>query len=100
MTDTTAPAAAALTLEEKRLRLASLLQKKVAEPKVYPTSFLQQRLWFLDLLEPGSIIYNLSGALRMTGELDPDALDRALNEVVRRHESLRTSIRVPEGESE
>jgi amino acid adenylation domain-containing protein len=98
MTDTTAPAAAALTLDEKRQRLAALLQKKAAEPKVYPTSFLQQRLWFLDLLEPGSSIYNLSGALRLSGGLDWNALNRALGEVVRRHESLRTSVRVQNGE--
>jgi amino acid adenylation domain-containing protein len=97
MTDTT-HGAAGLSLEEKRLRLAALLQKKTAQPRVYPTSFLQQRLWFLDLLEPGSSIYNLSGALRITGDLDRGALDRALGEVVRRHESLRTSIRVHEGE--
>ncbi|HET6764008.1 MAG TPA: amino acid adenylation domain-containing protein, partial [Longimicrobiaceae bacterium] len=93
-TTTHAPSA-----EEKRRRLAALLQKKVAEPRVHPTSFLQQRLWFLDLLEPGSPVYNVSTAIRLRGPLQPDALDRALGEVARRHEALRTSIRVQDGEA-
>jgi amino acid adenylation domain-containing protein len=92
MTETTA-GPAGTSAEEKRLRLAQLLQKKAAVPRVFPTSFLQQRLWFLDMLEPGSLIYNLSGAVRITGPFDGEAMKRALNEIVRRHEALRTSVR-------
>lgn len=55
-----------------------------------PLSFAQQRLWFLDQLEPGSSLYNLSDAVHMNGALDIPALESAINEVVRRHESLRT----------
>jgi amino acid adenylation domain-containing protein len=95
MTETTTGSAGP-SAEEKRLRLAQLLQKKAAVPKVFPTSFLQQRLWFLDMLEPGSLIYNLSGAVRITGPFDGEAMKRALNEIVRRHEALRTSIRAEE----
>jgi amino acid adenylation domain-containing protein len=62
-----------------------------------PLSFAQERLWFLDQLEPGSTVYNMSGALRLTGRLDIDALERSLNEVVRRHEALRTSFTTIEG---
>jgi amino acid adenylation domain-containing protein len=58
----------------------------------YPTTFAQRRLWLLDRLEPGSVAYNLPGALRLRGQLDVPALERALTEVVRRHESLRTRI--------
>ncbi|MCP4656609.1 MAG: amino acid adenylation domain-containing protein, partial [bacterium] len=59
-------------------------------PKVLPLSFAQQRLWFLDQFEPGSTLYNVPIPLRLTGRLDPRALIRALNDVVSRHEVLRT----------
>ncbi|AEW99319.1 non-ribosomal peptide synthetase [Streptantibioticus cattleyicolor] len=54
------------------------------------TSFAQQSLWFLDQLEPGTPTYNVAAAVRVRGALDAGALERALGEVVRRHESLRT----------
>ncbi|HKG15027.1 MAG TPA: amino acid adenylation domain-containing protein [Pyrinomonadaceae bacterium] len=63
-----------------------------------PLSFAQQRLWFLDQLEPGNAIYNLPTALRLRGSLDAEALRRTLNEIVRRHESLRTVFREERGE--
>jgi amino acid adenylation domain-containing protein len=57
-----------------------------------PASFAQQRLWFLDELEPGRITYHIPAAVRLEGPLDIQALERALNEVVRRHEVLRTTL--------
>ncbi len=57
-----------------------------------PLSYAQQRLWFLDQLQPGNPFYNLPGAVRLRGPFDEGCLGRALTEIVRRHESLRTSF--------
>src|SRR5260221_93730 len=59
---------------------------------VFPTSYSQQRLWFLDQLQPGSGAYNVPTAARLQGPLDAAVLERAFNEVVARHESLRTTF--------
>src|SRR6218665_3684639 len=63
-----------------------------------PLSFAQQRLWFLDQLQPGSPLYNLPAPVRLTGALDADVLARCFVEVVRRHEPLRPTFLPGEGE--
>jgi amino acid adenylation domain-containing protein len=60
-------------------------------------SFAQQRLWFLDQLEENRALYNVPRALRLTGKLDIEALQRALNELVSRHEPFRTHFQTVEG---
>jgi amino acid adenylation domain-containing protein/non-ribosomal peptide synthase protein (TIGR01720 family) len=62
-----------------------------------PLSFSQQRLWFLDQLEPGSDLYNSPVAVRLRGRLDVGALERTLTEIVRRHEVLRTNFHEQNG---
>ena len=62
-----------------------------------PLSFAQQRLWFIEQLEPGAATYNIPGAVRLQGTLDLDALESVINEIVRRHETLRTRFEVEHG---
>src|SRR3989338_7601424 len=72
-------------------------QRHSEEVFVFPTSFAQERLWFLDQLEPDNPAYNVPAAVRLTGQLDIEALRRSLNEIVRRHETLRTTFTSVEG---
>ena len=63
-----------------------------------PLSFAQQRLWFIDQLAPGSSTYNVAGAWRIQGPLNVEAVHKSFQEVLRRHESLRTRFEVVRGE--
>ncbi|MEV6868512.1 amino acid adenylation domain-containing protein, partial [Streptosporangium subroseum] len=69
----------------------------VPRDRPLPLSFGQQRLWFLDQLEPGSAEYNIPVALRLTGPLDVAALSAALDAIVERHEVLRTRLVTVDG---
>ncbi|HEX8174908.1 MAG TPA: amino acid adenylation domain-containing protein [Pyrinomonadaceae bacterium] len=96
--------------EEKQRRFKLLLaQKGIVAPQAEPIgrrlkstsaplSFAQQRLWFLDKLEPGSAAYNLSVAVQLNGHFKLSVMERALSEIVRRHEVLRTTFREEEGQ--
>ena len=61
-----------------------------------PLSFVQERLWFLDQLQPGGHAYNVPAAVRLRGKLDLAALQKALDKVVSRHEALRTTFKYAE----
>ncbi|HGY55853.1 MAG TPA: amino acid adenylation domain-containing protein [Caldithrix abyssi] len=70
----------------------------VPRDQALPLSFAQQRLWFLDQMEPGSPLYNIPNAIRMSGELNIEALEASLNKIIERHELLRTAIETVEGQ--
>ena len=90
---------------ERELRAARGWEAPPLEPlppearaaKGLPLSFAQERLWFLDQLEPDSPLYNVPFAVRIEGPLELVTLERSLNEVVRRHEVLRTTFAVSPG---
>ena len=63
-----------------------------------PASFAQERFWFLDCLEPGNPAFNIPTALHLAGEISPVLLEAVLGEVVRRHETLRTTFRERQGQ--
>ncbi len=94
---------------EKQAKLAELLRGRAptAQASVVPrrqgtgpvrASVGQRRLWFLDRLTPGSAAYSLPAARLLKGPLDVEALEKAIGEIIRRHESLRTTFRAVDGE--
>ena len=70
----------------------------MARPDALPLSYAQQRLWFLDQVEGPNATYNVPLALRLRGPLRPEVLETALADVLARHESLRTTFPVANGE--
>ncbi|HWS54338.1 MAG TPA: amino acid adenylation domain-containing protein [Pyrinomonadaceae bacterium] len=80
--------------EEPRPRIARLAR----DSDKVPLSYAQQRLWFLEQLEPGTAAFNIPMGVRLTGALDLGALTRSLGEIVRRHEALRTTFAVEGGQ--
>jgi amino acid adenylation domain-containing protein len=96
------------TLGEVAVRIESLRRaqqglqltpiKPVSREADLPLSFAQQRLWFLDEFEPGNSFYNVPSAIRLVGALDVHALEHSLNEVIRRHEILRTTFESAQGQ--
>lgn len=72
--------------------------KETTSSAIFPLSFAQQRLWFLDQLVPNNPFYNVPAAIRLTGNLDQIALERSFQEIVRRHAALRTKFTTFEGE--
>ncbi|MFD2170023.1 amino acid adenylation domain-containing protein [Tumebacillus lipolyticus] len=89
---------------ERQVREASAGQGETAQirpmPRAgkLPLSFAQQRLWFIDRFEPGSSLYNIPMGVRLRGTLQVAALRQALQEIVNRHEVLRTSFALVDGE--
>jgi amino acid adenylation domain-containing protein len=74
----------------------SIVKAATARPSLFPLSYPQEQLWFLDRLQPGSDFYNVSLAWRLKGDLDVPRLERSLEEIARRHEILRTCFVIAE----
>src|SRR5260370_12607995 len=85
-----------MSMAEKRSLLAEILRKKADSVRRVPFSFAQERLWFLDQFQPGRATYNVAVALRITAPLNVNALESSVNEIVRRHEVLRTTFALVE----
>ena len=100
---------AALSPQKRELLLQRLNQKKESvslekilpqsrESNTFPLSFAQQRLWFFEQLTPGNFTYHIVAGVRLTGTLEARSLDRSLNELVKRHEVLRTAFKTINGQ--
>ena len=82
---------------KKNVAAAERIQPRAHPESAAPLSFAQQRLWFLDQLEPGLSLYNLPFAFPLKGRVSIPVLERCLNEIVRRHEVLRTTFSTEAG---
>ncbi|HKX28928.1 MAG TPA: amino acid adenylation domain-containing protein [Blastocatellia bacterium] len=97
------PTIAALSLElQRQLPLSQTADQPLPlrrrdRTRPAPLSFAQQRLWFIDQLQPGNTAYHLPSAVKLEGRLNLAALEGAINELVRRHEVLRTRIEMEDG---
>ena len=74
----------------KKSEIPAIVPADRTQYEQLPLSFAQERLWFMSQLEPDSAGYNIPAAVRIHGEVDADELDRALNTIIARHETLRT----------
>ena len=95
------PAALAGVVERANAENADPAPPLVPAPRngPVPLSFAQRRLWFVEQLAPGTPAYNVPALVRLSGALDVDALRRSLEEVVRRHEGIRTRFALEDGEA-
>ena len=96
-----APSVAALARRVEQAEVASArppITPRAIERTAIPLSFAQERLWFLEKLQPGTATYTIPLVFRLTGELDPARLEAALGVLVMRHEALRTGF--AEGEAQ
>ena len=87
-----------VSTKDLRTLLTERLGKADEQAEASPLSFAQQRLWFLDQFEPNSPLYNIPSVARLIGTLDVPALEKSLNAIVGRHESLRTRFISRDGE--
>ena len=113
MTDTDVAARIAALAPGQRLALLQELRKRQTgvwssaaiprlsrpAPALFPLSFAQQRVWFLEQFEPGTAQHNMPTVLALDGDLDTGALQRAFDVLVARHEALRTTLVQRDGQA-
>nr|AEU11003.1 NpnC [Nostoc sp. 152] len=100
---------AAPTIAELSQNIQQLQQQdlELSAPPILPrvdnaeiaSSYSQQRLWFLDQLQPNSAFYNIPGALRLSGTLEIAALEQSFHEIIQRHQALRTNFITVDGQA-
>lgn len=93
----------AIYLREKRgddvpKKMIPRIPRQDGQPNIYPLSFVQEGLWFLNQLEPDNPFYNMPTAFRLRGSLNIVALEQSLNEITKRHEVLRTTYPSKDGQ--
>ncbi len=88
-----------LGYEEKDLTAKNIISqiKRIDRNQELPLSFAQQRIWFLEQLDPGKPTYNIPGAVEITGKLNIEDFHSSINKIIKRHESLRTIFPSEEG---
>jgi amino acid adenylation domain-containing protein/FkbH-like protein len=96
MIDTVAETVAPSSVQSKRALLAERLRRASAKNSA-PLSFAQQRLWLLDQLEPNTALYNVPSVARLKGSVSAPALESALNQIIARHQALRTGFKTESG---
>ncbi|MCW5318637.1 condensation protein [Nostoc sp. KVJ3] len=84
--------------EQRRALLAQLLQKNGSNPKLFPLSSGQRRIWCFEELAPDISLYNIPLAFRLKGKLNITSLEKSINEILRRHEALRTNFLTVNGQ--
>ena len=106
--DNLAERIAALRPEQRALLEKQLLKRGLSSVKAQTIprrggsplcalSFDQEQLWFVDQKDPGSFAYNISSSFHISGRLDVDALERSFDEIISRHEALRTTFKSVDG---
>ena len=87
------PAKKALLERKRRESGAAPVLRRLDRREGIPLSFAQQRFWLIHELDPSTYLYNVPRVVRLSGKLNRVALEASLNEIIRRHEALRTSFR-------
>jgi amino acid adenylation domain-containing protein len=91
-------AAAIVDQESEQQHIIPVRVSQLSQSDLIPLSFAQQRLWFLEQLQPGNTLYNFPAAVRLQGQLNVTALEQSINQLIKRHEILRTTFSTVDGQ--
>ena len=85
-------------IRERKAEILQLLEKRTVAEETYPLALGQRALWFIERFHPGNCAYNIPLAFRVQGPLSLEALEKSINEIIRRHEVLRTTFVIKDGD--